>query len=52
MFSDHYARDGGVVVTDEVVIAEGHMDVNNRSGGRQMIVERLVRPGDAPTMPD
>ena len=48
MFSDHYARDGGVVVTDEVVIAEGHMDVNNRSGGRQMIVERLVRPGDAP----
>jgi DNA polymerase-3 subunit alpha len=47
MFSDHFARDGAMVVTDAVVIAEGHLDINNRSGDRQFIVERLVRPNEA-----
>ena len=47
MFSDHFARDGGAVVTDEVVIVEGHLDINTRSGGRQLVIERLVRPDEA-----
>jgi len=47
MFSDHFARDGDMVLTDAVVIVEGHVDINNRSGDRQFIVERLVRPGEA-----
>ncbi len=47
MFSDHFARDGEMIVNDAVVIAEGHLDINNRSGGQQFIVERLVRPSEA-----
>ena len=47
MFSDHFARDGELVRTDAVVIAEGHVDINNRSGDRQFIVERLINPTEA-----
>jgi DNA polymerase-3 subunit alpha len=47
MFSDHFARDGDMAVADAVVIAEGHVDINNRSGDRQFIVERLLRPAEA-----
>ncbi len=48
MFSDHFARDGHLVVSDAVVVVEGHADINNRSGDRQFIVERVVSPEDAP----
>jgi DNA polymerase-3 subunit alpha len=47
MFSDHFARDGELVRTDAVVIAEGHVDINKRSGDRQFIVERLINPVEA-----
>lgn len=47
MFSDHFARDSAMVTADAVVIAEGHLDINNRSGEQQFIVERLVRPNEA-----
>ncbi|MCP4757954.1 MAG: DNA polymerase III subunit alpha [Planctomycetes bacterium] len=48
MFSDHFARDGNLIITDAVVVVEGHMDINKRSGGRQFIVERVITPEDAP----
>jgi DNA polymerase III alpha subunit len=47
MFSDHYARDGHMIGTDSVVFIEGHLDINNRSGERQFIVERVLAPSDA-----
>ncbi len=47
MFSDHFARDGHLVATDAVVILEGHLDINNRSGDRQFIIQRVLAPSDA-----
>ena len=47
IFSDHFARDGHMVGADSVVFVEGHLDINNRSGDRQFIVERVLAPSDA-----
>jgi len=47
MFSDHFARDGHLITTDAVVLLEGHLDINSRSGDRQFIVERTLAPADA-----
>ncbi|MDP7029643.1 MAG: DNA polymerase III subunit alpha [Phycisphaerales bacterium] len=47
MFSDHFARDGHLATTDAVVIIEGHLDINNRSGDRQFIIQRVLAPPDA-----
>ncbi len=47
MFSDHFAVDGHLVSTDATVIVEGQLDINNRSGDRQFVIERVVDPHDA-----
>jgi len=47
MFSNHFARDGHLVTTDAIVLMEGHVDVNKRSGEKQFIVERVYLPSDA-----